>query len=262
MRFEFGKNWKSFACNALTPERIQRARNEFFALLSPEELAGRRFLDIGFGQGLGLCFASEAGAQTLGLDIDANNQEALATTATLLTLSETPKTIIGSILDEALVQSLRDDGGFDIVHSWGVLHHTGSMYQALEHASNLVKDGGLFAVAIYQTHWTSPIWKAIKWTYTAGPEWLQRLLIAVLYPVIFIAKWLVTKEDPRKKERGMDFYHDVVDWVGGYPYEYATVDELRAFAVQHGFEEIRFRAAQVPTGCNEFVFQKKRAVGE
>ena len=59
-----------------------------------------------------------------------------------------------------------------------------------------------------------------------------------------------------KKERGMEFFHDVVDWVGGYPYEFATAEEVRQFFERLGFKEENFFPAQVPTGCNEFVFQR------
>jgi 2-polyprenyl-6-hydroxyphenyl methylase/3-demethylubiquinone-9 3-methyltransferase len=57
-------------------------------------------------------------------------------------------------------------------------------------------------------------------------------------------------------DRGMDFLHDVVDWVGGYPYEYASSEEIRNYVCRQGFICVRMQAAQVPTGCNEFVFQR------
>ena len=51
----------------------------------------------------------------------------------------------------------------------------------------------------------------------------------------------------------MDFMHNVIDWVGGYPYEYASVDEMKIFLKQLGFEILDVRPARVPTGCNEYV---------
>jgi 2-polyprenyl-6-hydroxyphenyl methylase/3-demethylubiquinone-9 3-methyltransferase len=82
-------------------------------------------------------------------------------------------------------------------------------------------------------------------------------MVAAFVPIIALAKWAVTGRDPRRQQRGMDFYYDVVDWVGGYPYEYASIDELRALVEPLGFECLRWRAAEVPTGCNEFVFQRR-----
>jgi hypothetical protein len=44
----------------------------------------------------------------------------------------------------------------------------------------------------------------------------------------------------------MDFYYDVVDWVCGYPYEHATLDEVASFLEKKGFSNrktIRTRPA-------------------
>jgi 2-polyprenyl-6-hydroxyphenyl methylase/3-demethylubiquinone-9 3-methyltransferase len=54
----------------------------------------------------------------------------------------------------------------------------------------------------------------------------------------------------------MDFWIDVIDWIGGYPYEYATPQQVQEFVEKDGFVLENFVPAQVPTGCNEFVFKK------
>ena len=59
-----------------------------------------------------------------------------------------------------------------------------------------------------------------------------------------------------KKERGMSPWRDVVDWVGGYPYEYASIDEVVESLKSKGFRIRKAIPAKVPTGCNEFVFEK------
>lgn len=258
MKFAFGQNWKSFSENALDQRRIEDARRDFHLLLPAEKLAGKSFLDIGFGQGLGLFMAMEDGADALGIEVDADNIAALKTTGWFFNVKAMPRTEIGSILDPALVGRLSAGGGFDVVHSWGVLHHTGSMWKAVENAASLVKPGGLFAVSIYRRHWTSPLWLALKWTYNKGPRLIRPPMVAIFYALIYAAKWWITGENPKKMRRGMDFYHDIVDWVGGYPYEWASAEEVRAFFGTKGFTEIFFRPAQVPTGCNQFVFEKKR----
>jgi len=51
----------------------------------------------------------------------------------------------------------------------------------------------------------------------------------------------------------MDFMHNIIDWVGGYPYEYASVTEMKAILEKEGFEVLRVLPAKVPTGCNEFI---------
>lgn len=254
MRFAFGKNWQSYSQKALTPERIEHARQAFRDLLVGIDLQGRRFLDIGFGQGLSLLTAVEMGAEATGIDIDKDNLQSLRLTREAMGCSGMPEIQVQSILDDEFVQANR--GRYDVVHSWGVLHHTGNMTQAIKNACELVAADGWFICAIYNRHWSSFFWKAVKWIYNKLPSPFQRLLVALLYPVIYLAKWLVTGQNPKKKKRGMDFFHDVVDWVGGYPYEYAGVEEILKLVGGLGFECVRCIPAQVPTGCNEFVFKR------
>lgn len=256
MRFNFGKNWQSYARTALNAQQIEAARTDFARLFAQVPLAGTQFLDIGFGQGLSICLAAEAGAHCRGIDIDSDNLEAARLTQTHFTLAHPPALSIGSILDPGCVAELGQGGGFDVVHSWGVLHHTGNMALALQHAAQLTKPQGHLVLAIYRSHWSSPLWHAIKWLYNVSPAFLRRGLIAINYWVIYVAKWLVTRQDPRKKERGMDFYHDVVDWVGGYPYEHASEAGLTEHMASLGFERVDFIPAKVPTGCHQFVFHK------
>jgi 2-polyprenyl-6-hydroxyphenyl methylase/3-demethylubiquinone-9 3-methyltransferase len=167
-----------------------------------------------------------------------------------------PEVRIGSILDEKLVEDLERNGGFDIVHSWGVLHHTGDMRKAIHQACRLVNQGGYFVCAIYRSHWSSPLWRLVKRGYNTLPRFLQPVLVILLYPVIFAAKWVATGSWPLRQRRGMDFYHNVVDWVGGYPYEYATVAQIEAIMSREGLVLKRVIPSNVPTGCNEFVFYK------
>lgn len=259
MRFKFGQNWQSYSKNALTPEKVEQAREHFRQLLDQVDLKGKTFLDIGFGQGLSLSCAAMEGALVKGVDVDQDNLNAIATTTQVVGLNEIPQVEIGSILDAAWVESEMQKGQYDIVHSWGVLHHTGDMNLAFKHACSLVKDGGHFVCAIYNRHWSSLPWKWIKFIYCASPALLKDLMIALFYPVIYMAKWLVTGKNPKDKLRGMDFMHDVIDWVGGYPYEYASIQEIKDLVAPYGMECIKEIDANVPTGCNEMVFVKKES---
>jgi 2-polyprenyl-3-methyl-5-hydroxy-6-metoxy-1,4-benzoquinol methylase len=264
-QFDFGENWKSFSASALTAERVELARADFRSLMERVPLKGRTFLDIGFGQGLALCLAREFSARCYACDINPKCVEALKLTARFFPDVDpfSIPLIVGSILDDATLEELRqippvrEAGGFDIVHSWGVLHHTGAMNDAIRRAASLVRQGGHLIVAIYNTHWTSPIWYFIKRAFVTMPALIQRIFIALLFPLIFVAKAAVTRRNPLKKERGMDFYHDVIDWIGGYPYEYATVGEIKALLESLGFQLERTIPAAVPTGCNQFVFRRQ-----
>lgn len=262
-QFDFGQNWSDFSENAATRERVEQARSHFSQLLADVPLPGRSFLDIGFGQGFSLLSARSLGARVVGCDINPKCHEVIARNRPLFPASGTePITLqVGSILDEPVVQALRAkpeaaNAGYDVVHSWGVLHHTGDMDLALRNAASLVKPGGHFVIAIYNRHWSSLPWLWIKAAYVYSPRLLQRMMVGALYPVIWLAKRLVTGRDPKDKGRGMDFFYDVVDWVGGYPYEYASVEEMRAMCGKLGFELVRAIPAEVPTGCNELVFRR------
>jgi 2-polyprenyl-6-hydroxyphenyl methylase/3-demethylubiquinone-9 3-methyltransferase len=168
--------------------------------------------------------------------------------------------VVGSILEGSIVVALRreaaDSAGYDIVHAWGVLHHTGDMKRAIEVAASLARPGGNLVISIYARHWSSRAWRVIKYLYNQSPALVQKILIWIFIPIIYAAKWLVTRRNPVGQTRGMDFYYDIVDWVGGYPYEFATAQEVRGFLQPLGFVLDRFMAATVPTGCNQFVFRR------
>jgi 2-polyprenyl-3-methyl-5-hydroxy-6-metoxy-1,4-benzoquinol methylase len=263
MQFDFGRNWSHFSKKSLNPEKVHQARKDFQNLFDGVLIAGRSFLDVGFGQGLSLLIASEMKAHAVGCDISERCSEILTKNRE----SFFPQTganvplIVGSILDDGIIRELRNhspdnNGSYDIVHSWGVLHHTGDMYQAIENCAGLVRKGGILVLALYNSHWSSPVWSVIKWVYCKAPSWLQHTMIAFFYPVIWLAKLLATKKDPLEQSRGMDFYYNVIDWIGGYPYECASIDQIQAFVSGLGYKCIKIIPAQVPTGCNEFIFQR------
>jgi SAM-dependent methyltransferase len=256
-RFDFGGNWISYSRHALTKERIEAARNDFKELFRDIALSGSTFLDIGFGQGLALLYAAERGAEVIGCDINTKCKESLLLTAKAFGSDPSFPIVIGSILSEATISQLqRHHPTYDIVHSWGVLHHTGDMAQALHAACNLTRKGGYLVLALYNKHWSSKGWQCVKWLYCHVPSLVQRLLVAVFVPVIFMAKLLVTGRNPLRQQRGMDFYHDCIDWIGGYPYEFASVQEVRSIVERQSFECVKVIGAKVPTGCNQFVFRK------
>jgi SAM-dependent methyltransferase len=263
-QFDFGHNWAEFSDNAATCERAAQARAQFVSLVGDIGLNGRSFLDIGFGQGFSLLSARALGARVVGCDINPKCGEVIDRIRVLFPDVGTAAIPlrVGSILDDAVVAALRDTpecggAGFDVVHSWGVLHHTGDMKRALATAGSLVRPGGHFVVAIYNRHWSSLPWLAIKALHFHSPGWLKQAMVTALYPVIWLAKLAATGRNPTSMERGMDFYYNVVDWVGGYPYEYATIAEVEEMCRPMGFSLVRSIPARVPTGCNELVFRKR-----
>jgi SAM-dependent methyltransferase len=256
MKFSFGRNWLSYSKFALNQERIGCAREAFGSLTRGIELRRSRFLDIGFGQGLPLFLAAEAGADAFGIDVDPVCGEALAATGRFFPAVPAPRSRIASILDDDFVRTLQVQGGFDVVHSWGVLHHTGDMAKAFRNASSLVKPGGFLIISIYNKHWTSPIWLAVKYLFNHAPRFLQETIVWALYPFFYFRAWSLSGDEDSITSRGMNVAHDIRDWLGGYPYEYASPSEIKQTFAELGLTMIRCDPTKGFTGCNEFVFQK------
>lgn len=262
-RFEFGDNWSRFLA-ALDDGRIREAEESLRLMLQVESLAGRSFLDIGSGSGLFSLAARRLGARVHSLDYDPRS---VACTAELRRryFPEDPEWRVeeGSALDADYIRSL---GLFDVVYSWGVLHHTGQMWRALENAQLPVRPGGLLFVAIYNDTGSQVArWKWIKKTYNRLPRFLRPPFAALaiapdeikpalrslvtLRPQEYVRRW--TDYD---RNRGMSRWRDIIDWVGGYPYEVATPDEIFDFYRARGFTLTKLKCGGVGLGCNEFVF--------
>jgi 2-polyprenyl-3-methyl-5-hydroxy-6-metoxy-1,4-benzoquinol methylase len=260
-RFAFGENWRRFLKH-LTAERIAAAEQSLRNMLEVTDLAGRSFLDIGSGSGLFSLAARRLGAQILSFDYD---PQSVACTSELRRryFDGDPDWRVeeGSALDRAYISSL---GQFDIVYSWGVLHHTGSMWKALENASLLVRPGGLLFIALYNNQGgTSRRWTAIKRTYNRFPVFrgpLLALSFLRLHGTELIRGLL--RGRPLQifeidKRRGMSLWRDLVDWVGGYPFEVADPGEVFEFFKKRGFHLTRLQTTH-SLGCNEFVFRCDR----
>jgi 2-polyprenyl-3-methyl-5-hydroxy-6-metoxy-1,4-benzoquinol methylase len=267
-RFEFGRNWAAFL-KTLDEERIAQAENSLSQMLEADSLAGKTFLDIGSGSGLFSLAARRLGANVHSFDFDSSS---FACTQKLRNryFPNDPKWRVeqGSALDAAYIRSL---GKFDVVYSWGVLHHTGDMWAALENAVLATKPGGKLFIAIYNdTGSQAERWRRIKKTYCALPRLLKipfAVLVSLpeelkkfaasilsLSPQRYIRSWT-----RYRNARGMSRWHDIIDWVGGYPYEFATVDKIFDFYTARGFTLTKIKSGGVGLGCNEFVFESAPA---
>lgn len=262
-RFEFGANWARFL-RLLDDGRISEAEKSLQRLLGRERLDGVTFLDIGSGSGLFSLAARRLGAAVTSFDYDTNS---VACTSELRRRYYTDdpdwKVMQGSVLDE---EFMKTRGSYDIVYSWGVLHHTGSMWQALANAGDAVRPGGVLCVAIYNDQgWKSRAWTVIKRTYVKSPE-IVGLAMAGLYHVglqsavavrdLLRGRPFATWRTYRHR-RGMSPWHDAVDWVGGYPFEVASAEAMESFYAQRGFTMERQFLVGGKSGCNEFVLRRK-----
>jgi len=262
-RFAFGENWRRFL-SVLTDERIEEATKSLREFLGCESLAGKTFLDIGSGSGLFSLAARRMGATVTSFDYDA---QSVACTQELKRRyfpdDANWRIEQGSVLDRRYLESL---GQFDVCYSWGVLHHTNNLWQALHNANLAVKPGGLLYIAIYRDEGViSACWKMVKRAYCSGPAG-KALLTAVFYPAFFcggLAIDLVKFRNPARRYRehirlrGMSLIHDWADWLGGYPYEVASADRLIAFYENLGYRLLKLQAPGHGFGNNQLVFQKE-----
>lgn len=261
-RFAFGDNWRRFI-EELGEARIQNAERTLLDMLEVETLAGRSFLDVGCGSGLFSLAARRLGARVRSFDYDpASVACARELKRRFLPADEGWIVTEGSVLDRGFLASL---GSFDVVYSWGVLHHTGRMWEALENVVSLVAPAGRLFIAIYHDDGASSRrWLWVKKVYNRLPPALRFL---VLWPA-FAALWAPatvrdlllgrpfhTWRHYYGSVRGMSPWRDAVDWIGGYPYEFAMPEQIFDFYRRRGFGLARLRTVN-GLGCDEFVFER------
>ncbi len=261
--FQFGENWSSYA-KGLTEEAIEEARKGLLKLVTEDNLQGCRFIDIGCGSGLHALVAQRQGASHVyGVDIDKNSVE------TSKRVFEQFAPDSNRIIENVSVFDLQPDdvGFFDVVYSWGVLHHTGHLDAALRNAARLVASKGMFVFALYRRTALDAFWKREKKWYTAASSRTRRVADCIyifLFRLALLAKGKAFSSflSEYKSRRGMDFYHDVRDWLGGYPYESITPDEVDHLMRELGFRKVRVFAQRSPlgglfgSGCDEFVYAR------
>lgn len=256
--FSFGKNWEEFVHRSFGEERVNIAKTHILDFLEMPSLEGKCFLDIGCGSGIHSLAAWQAGAdQIVSFDLDPYS---VKTTNLLRDQCTEPKNwevMEGSILDKNFNTSLAPA---DIVYSWGVLHHTGSMWEAIRNASRLVKTGGLFYIALYTTNPKSDYWLQIKKKYNRRGSLAKNFMISwyvlrqTILPLVLKFQNPFRYISEYKKKRGMSYLTDVKDWLGGYPFEHTSIEKVFHFLTRElDFEMINIKTGRLNT---EYLFRK------
>ena len=252
-RFGFGANWTAYL-RQLDDDRVAAATAALVSLTGRDSLAGVRLLDIGCGSGIHSLAALRLGADVTSFDFDLDS---VACTAALrqryagdaATRWHLPGQ--GSILDLEFVTSL---GRFDIVYSWGVLHHTGALRRAIDAAVSRVEPTGQLVIALYNDQgWISDYWTAVKRWYNTGH--VGRVAMTVVHLPYLASRYLVRRlTGKRTLDRGMSLWHDYIDWLGGYPFDVASPAAVSAWLAPAGFTAKTVRCVGRRQGCNEYVF--------
>jgi 2-polyprenyl-3-methyl-5-hydroxy-6-metoxy-1,4-benzoquinol methylase len=261
-RFPFGQNWTRFLDRVDEP-RIEEAEKSLSAMLGAGDLHGKSFLDVGCGSGLFSLSARRLGARVHSFDFDVAS---VACTQEIrrryfpddLGWAVEP----GSTLDEDYLNQL---GTFDVVYAWGVLHHTGSMWKAIDLVAARVAPGGKLFLSIYNDQGRrSRRWTRIKRAYNRFPRAFRFIFLVPAF-VRFWGPTMVRDLAQGRpfhswrnysRNRGMSAWHDLVDWVGGYPFEVARPERVFDFLRERGLSLVRLKTCGGGIGCNEFVFDK------
>lgn len=260
LRFAFGKNWQGFVRRNLDSDRIGIARDHILAFLNRNDLKGLHFLDIGCGSGIHSAAACIAEAESIH-SFDFDPDSVAATNAVRRGIgSSTPWQVgRGDILDDVFVRSL---GTWNFVYSWGVLHHTGNVWRAVDNASRTVAEGGLFYIALYSADaiQDQDLWLRIKREYNEASSWKRYRMVwwyvwnHMLSRRVRSIPRFILRVLRHRRHRGMSLFVDIRDWLGGWPMEFTHDADVIAFLDERGFTLQNIKTGEANT---EFLFVKE-----
>lgn len=259
--FGFGRNWRHFIERYFSEERVETSRTHILDFLGRDNLKGLTFLDIGCGSGLHSLAAHRAGAaRIVSTDFDPQSVEITKVVRDRYGPSADWEVLEGSVLDAGLLSRLAPA---DVVYAWGVLHHTGDQWTAFRNVAGLMAADGHLYIALYASGATDPgddFWLDIKQRYNRA-GWLHRRLFELWYIWRFPMRGQLRKlpdyvelNRSYSKNRGMSLYTDIQDWLGGWPMEFSTMEEVTAFAER----ELELRLVNLATGeaNREYLFAR------
>jgi 2-polyprenyl-3-methyl-5-hydroxy-6-metoxy-1,4-benzoquinol methylase len=260
--FAFGNNWRRFMAG-VTDEAVREAETSLTTFLELPDLRGRTFVDVGCGSGLFSYAAFRLGAKRIvSFDLDDECVQCCRQWHEKAGRPDHWQVQQGSVLDPRFLSSL---GRFDVAYSWGVLHHTGQMWQAIANSMALVDAGGFYYIALYnkaEGRRGSDYWLNRKRRYLAAPRLVQRAM-ELEYMTRFLLRSLIRLQNPiaqiraYRRKRGMAWRTNIIDWLGGFPYEFASVQEVLKYVTRTSadFSLVNLKATN-DLANNWFLFRK------
>jgi 2-polyprenyl-6-hydroxyphenyl methylase/3-demethylubiquinone-9 3-methyltransferase len=268
--FAFGENWLDYSAQ-VSQLHVDSAVQCMQRLLGSDDLQGRTFLDVGCGSGIHSVAAALLGADVTSVDLDPNCTKSTCRLADKFGVSDRVDVKVRSVFD----LDPQVDGLHEIVYSWGVLHHTGAMWNAIKSASECTRSGGQFILSIYRKTRLCSAWEVEKRAYSSSPRLLQWPVQRLFGAAFTTAKMLKDRKGPIRQRReyfqyrGMNQSHDFHDWLGGYPYESARPSEIREFMADQGFifsngfnDDDHVTFGLFGSSCAEYLFKREPDVSK
>lgn len=249
--FSFGENWQRYLDN-VDDEKLAQAQESLSESFSGQGLAGETFLDLGCGSGIFSLAARRMGARVTSVDVD---PASVACAELLREHDEGWIVMRKSVLEpDGLPTASR-------VYSWGVLHHTGAMWEAVTNALLLVEPGGLACIALYNRPHMPRVQMRLKRSYNRVGRLPRRLMVWAYGLLWLLLGMVVRRNNPityvdryGEGARGMSFWRDVEDWLGGLPFDFAHPEEFEARLPQgYTLQNVLIRP---PGACNEYLVRR------
>ncbi len=250
--FTFGRNWLDYVRSRVTADVVQSHVHDLSKIYKSIglDIAGKSVIDVGCGSGLSsLSFALMNPKKLLSIDID---HDSVGATAICRSMLPTHHKSDWNIEQKSVFELNHDDGVFDLVYSWGVLHHTGDVWSAVKRCQSILAPGGYLHLALYRSgdRYTEHIRQKTSFMVMSRDE-----KVRVLYDylnALFISKGASVFDFD---ERGMNRFHDALDWFGGFPYEVVDPEVLGQYLQSCSIRQLYFREAN-QGGCFVYIGRK------
>jgi len=218
---------------------------------SDAEIEGKRILDAGCGMGVfSVVFGKKGAARVIGIDLSEEGVRRAQRAASHFNLSNV------EFREGNILRLPYPDGSFDIVWSWGTLHHTAEPLKALEELIRVLKNGGTLFVTLYRSTKLSFLHEGIRKTLRLAHRRMWPLLAKLIALALFPATLFLKR---RKKARAGENLSDLVlDWYFNPVRHYYRPGEIRQLLEQEGLIIEKFLPASGRfNSTSNFIFKAK-----